>query len=402
MPFDPFHTFIKSKKFWMAMATLLCMVTFVLCTGVGGDLSERLLNLFRGRGGNVVAKLDGRSIYASELHDLKDQRLLAEKVMRKAYEIIDRKIFEYQKEFAKRKELNQEEQKFRSRLALIKDDVNKRLAKKAYFDTGTKLEELVDFLMWKNLADRLNVELVEEVVAEIFYEEIFNRPANFFGDQEFAELLSEARGGSRSVTWGTVMAALRDEYRVRMAKLSYAEAQIQAYQMRRETSPPQWREELAVDIRGAVTPFELWDFYRKNRSEFDVALVPVTAQSLVEKIAKADKKDIEALLKDAKYGAAYKAIASPLERDLEFLYNERKTLGHDPSSEKNGLQTPHQVKVEYIVGDAQVDFYQKPAQVLSLCEVYPPAWAPVGSPLAAAIRYTVVPAAALQKQIDKL
>src|SRR5262249_19858177 len=42
------------------------------------------------------------------------------------------------------------------------------------------------------------------------------------------------------------------------------------------------------------------------------------------------------------------------------------------------------------------------ARALRLCGVDPPVWAPVGSPLAAAIRYTVVPAAALQKQIDKL
>src|SRR5262249_18370616 len=278
--------------------------------------------------------------------------------------------------FAKRKELNQEEQRFRGKLLDIKEDVNKRLAKKYFFDTGTKLDELVDFLMWKNLADRLNVELVDEVVAGIFYEEIFNRPANFFGDQEFGELLSEARGGSRGVSWPTIMAALRDEYRVRLAKLSYAEAQIQAYQFRRDPLPPQFRLDLATDIRDPVTPYELWDFYRKNRSEYDVALIPVTAQSFVDKILKADKKDIDALLKDAKYGAAYKALASPAERDLEFLYNERKSLSHDPSAEKNGLQIPHQVKVEYIVGDARADFYQKPAQVLSLCEVYPPVWIP--------------------------
>ena len=53
MAFNPFTSFRKYQKFWMACILLLCMVTFVLCTGVGGDLSDRLLRWFGGSRGNV-------------------------------------------------------------------------------------------------------------------------------------------------------------------------------------------------------------------------------------------------------------------------------------------------------------------------------------------------------------
>src|SRR5438045_3722901 len=41
MAFNPFASFQKNRKYWMAAVLLMCMITFVLCTGVGGDLIER-------------------------------------------------------------------------------------------------------------------------------------------------------------------------------------------------------------------------------------------------------------------------------------------------------------------------------------------------------------------------
>ena len=41
------------------------------------------------------------------------------------------------------------------RLSAIKDDLMQRKSRKYYFETGTKLEELVDFMIWKKLADKL-------------------------------------------------------------------------------------------------------------------------------------------------------------------------------------------------------------------------------------------------------
>src|SRR5437870_13379004 len=43
MPFNPFSRFRKYQKFWMATILLVCMVTFVLCTGLCGDLTQWIL-----------------------------------------------------------------------------------------------------------------------------------------------------------------------------------------------------------------------------------------------------------------------------------------------------------------------------------------------------------------------
>ena len=64
MAFNPFTTFRKYQKIWMATILLLCMLTFVLCTGAAGRPERILLRLFR-PGGTVVC------------HDRRPQDLLA-------------------------------------------------------------------------------------------------------------------------------------------------------------------------------------------------------------------------------------------------------------------------------------------------------------------------------------
>ncbi|MCS7046319.1 MAG: hypothetical protein NZO58_08185, partial [Gemmataceae bacterium] len=66
MAFNPFTNFRKYQKFWMAAILLVCMVTFILCTGTGtGDLSDRILRWVGGRG-QVYTTIDGAKFYASE------------------------------------------------------------------------------------------------------------------------------------------------------------------------------------------------------------------------------------------------------------------------------------------------------------------------------------------------
>src|SRR5207253_1176542 len=140
----------------------------------------------------AMAKLDGRTIYSQELHDLKDQRLLAEKYTRKTFEILDRRITEFLKQPAKQG--NKDDIILRAKAKEIKEDIERRLAKKFYWDTGTKLEELVDFIMWRKVADRLNIDLVDKSVVELFDEEIFSNPPLFFGQQDAQDIFHEARG----------------------------------------------------------------------------------------------------------------------------------------------------------------------------------------------------------------
>src|SRR6185369_11585630 len=56
------------------------------CTGVGGDLSDRLLGMLRRRG-TPIAEINSRNVTREELYDLKTQRNIANEFMRKAADL---------------------------------------------------------------------------------------------------------------------------------------------------------------------------------------------------------------------------------------------------------------------------------------------------------------------------
>ena len=51
MAFHPLRTFQKNRRFWMAAILLMCMATFVLCTGIqgGGDFGSGYAHQHRSR-----------------------------------------------------------------------------------------------------------------------------------------------------------------------------------------------------------------------------------------------------------------------------------------------------------------------------------------------------------------
>src|SRR4051794_31908198 len=81
MAFHPIHSFVKYKRVLMALVMILTLLTFVVCTGVQGDLSDRLLRLF-GRRGTVIGSLDGSNLYREDIDKLKLQRTVVNDYMR--------------------------------------------------------------------------------------------------------------------------------------------------------------------------------------------------------------------------------------------------------------------------------------------------------------------------------
>src|SRR5437868_7926479 len=84
MAFNPFTTFQKYRKYWMAGSVLLCMTTFVMCGGIKGTgLDDIFLSIFRRRGEDYV-KVNNRGYSYEELNQLKEQRNVANDFMREA------------------------------------------------------------------------------------------------------------------------------------------------------------------------------------------------------------------------------------------------------------------------------------------------------------------------------
>ena len=73
MAFNPFVSFRKNQKIWMPLILLMTMVTFVLCSGTRGDLSDIFLKWFGGHEGSPIAKVGGRNVYRKDLDELKEQ-----------------------------------------------------------------------------------------------------------------------------------------------------------------------------------------------------------------------------------------------------------------------------------------------------------------------------------------
>ena len=68
MAFHASHTFQKNRRFWMAAVLMICMVSFVFCTGMKGDMAERMGRLF-GRSGPAIATVGGQNVSSRESFD---------------------------------------------------------------------------------------------------------------------------------------------------------------------------------------------------------------------------------------------------------------------------------------------------------------------------------------------
>src|SRR5947209_5355949 len=81
MAFNPFSTFQKNQKFWMAAILIVCMIVFVGCTGTGVEIQNSLIYYLKGTGPTVV-RVARHNLSAYDLGRLRDQRNAVNAFMR--------------------------------------------------------------------------------------------------------------------------------------------------------------------------------------------------------------------------------------------------------------------------------------------------------------------------------
>src|SRR3954471_8558479 len=82
MAFNPFHSFRRYSKVVFAVLAIICMLTFVLSSGMGrGDIFSQVTEAFGGGGGNTVVTVHGKKIDAREFDTIQNQRRLAGEYM---------------------------------------------------------------------------------------------------------------------------------------------------------------------------------------------------------------------------------------------------------------------------------------------------------------------------------
>jgi hypothetical protein len=313
------HGFRKHQKLIFAALTILCMVTFVLCSGMGGDLGDRIVYLFGGRGSKVqLATLNKRSVTDTDLRQLKTQRRLADNFMIKATKAALKNMEDYVKGEASTKieERTNRQQKYGPMII----DLKARQAKTKYFEGGYKVEDLLDFMLWRGEADRLGIELNDQAVRALVLAELHH----FIRSEELRRLEEEVRRSGQNVSLDMIINALREEYRVRLAQVALLGARPGMNAKTKGDKQGGFIADVPTRWRYVPTPEQLWQWHKQNRSTTRLAILPVKAEDFL--------KDIKA----------------PDEAELEQFFRQFKAVKKDPASEKPGLEVPQRISVKWV------------------------------------------------------
>jgi hypothetical protein len=384
MAFHPLRTFQKHRKAWLAGITIMTMFIFVFSFSAspsGGDFFDFMTRLFgaEGRAGPEIARLYGERLNHRDLVQVRERRILANTFMEMAVEQAHQNLIGRATEVtAKWEEIPKQEigrvlseRNFRMALArnpqfaaqlqpaemvnqirqgltrlnfLRQDLVEKkktdeermvgrlmavldyesqrwqRANEPFYFGGSTRLDSVLDFMIWKHEADQLGVRLTEADVKEVFDRETLQQLRR----EDSAALEKRVLQGRQGTSFRQLLDALTDEFRVRIARAS-----ILGYDPSASTQIP-----------APITPHEFYEFFKNVRTESSVALLPFPV------------KDFVPLVKE-----------TPTEEQLKELFEKYKDKEYRPDSPTPGFKQPRRVTVEWVSARPDSPHYKRAAEV---------------------------------------
>ncbi len=348
MAFNPFHGFRKHQKAWFAGLTVMSMLTFVACAGMGGgDMGTWILKLFGSSGGEPVARMYGKTVTSVQVANLRVQREAANQFMISAVDQalgnrigaavnkLDRSmrqqilqyLYQPQGQFMLgflESRLNKDGKREQAKAVGILRDLQPEFLnlmvlqdRKRYFQGSPDSdEELFEFLLWRHEADRLNVQLTDDGVMDELKRATFNQ----MSPQFFTMLQEHLRTKNTLASHDWVMNALRDEFRVRLAQRAFLD-----YRPGPFTRPVT-----------AITPDQFWEFFKEKRAEFQVDVLPVPVEGFLDKVTR-----------------------KPTEKELRALFDASKNREKDPESDKPGFKHLQRVEIKWLTGDPESEKYHK-------------------------------------------
>jgi hypothetical protein len=363
MAFNPFTTFQKNQKFWMAAILVVCMITFVVCTG-SGDISQKFLDNIR-RSGPTAVTVANHNLSSFDLAQLRDQRNMVNEFMRRASEITISNLNDGLRKIGEMPAPNdpkklEERQKGLAQITAMKQILLERLRRPRYFDGGTKFDDLVEFKLWQAEADKLNIRLLDEDVNEMLRSEFFSSKyvQPWIDSRQLREAQMEAGRGRED--FRSLYKMLAEEFRVRIARVALLE--MRPANLQTDFHQPMPDPRLPTETRTPVTLAQLWNVYKEKRSEFDVTLIPIRVADFTKDVAKEK--------------------GQPTDGDLEKLFAKFKTEKFNPESPFPSFETPPEVRVEFIMADPTSPIYVAAARAKMILERNLPL---VGSPLASPV-----------------
>jgi hypothetical protein len=407
MAFHPFGTFRKHKKVIFAALTIICMFSFVLCSGVGRwDPVQQIAAWFGGKTRQtVVVKISGKEIDEKDVSELRRQRDLANKFILQsiqgAFESVRKDMSDKQvvarldpatvglvdmllrnernrsyppgidpdmlrmfggrplTDEQKKQEVIQDFRLAEQRRNLLRKDGkeddarllgdfmtvlqfemwfrDKPREETLYFGGSLRLDDMLDFVMWRQHADKLGIELAEADIRAEINREVMGRGIldedRAKADEHVRKLMT---GWPLPVTAADIYKAVGDELRVYLAQTALCGYVPGARHYRY----------LGKDINhvpALATPAEFWKYYQDNRTTLRVALLPIKVDSFLKKVDEPTKDD---------------------ERELKDLFTRFKNDEPNPDRDQPGFKLPRRVQVEWVSGTAKSPRHQKLAREL--------------------------------------
>jgi hypothetical protein len=377
MAFNPFNAFRKHQKVIYAALTIICMFTFVASAGISGrgDFFGEIAAMVGMRSrAPIMATLDGKELDEDEFKILRYQRRLANTFMgtavRDAKQLVTNDVFgprspldENTKKELERilsswqsggmfapqfvfgelsrlyeqlskanpgqaaaierfsRVLQQQSQEFQRMIR--PDELYSDSSGSLYFGGSLSPQGILDFLVWRREADRLGIQLSHADVMAQVQKETFNAmsPRDF-------DLLE--RQLARSGPAINILTALADELRVRLAQiatLGYDPAHV-------------------TEAGAPISPYEFWEYYRRNRTEASVRLLDVPVEHFLTEVKE-----------------------KPSEKELRDLFTKYQDEEYDPAKIVPGFKLPRRAKVEWIAASTNSEYYKKEAETRNLALV---------------------------------
>jgi hypothetical protein len=391
MAFNPFHAFRKHQKVFFAALTIICMFTFVLSSGIAGrgDFFYEMAMLVGMRQRSTgLASLYGKDVEQVELRLLAEQRRVANQFMRAAIfrgnqAVIDDVLGQRSQldQGMKARVTNiiqnwqiylnqglasfglsqviamQEEAKDKPAVAaalselvaVLQHDVLEVERQRdgldqggLYFGGSLSPQGLLDFMIWKHEADRLGIQLSAGDVRDEVIREAFGKL-----NQNDIGTLERQLASRRSGPGIDLAKALADEFRVRFAQLA-----ILGYD-----------PGTASRVPALVTPYEFWEYYRKNRTEASVRFLEVPVRHFLSRVKE-----------------------KPSDEELRTFFEAHKDQEYDPAKDTPGFKLPRRISVEWISASPDSTYYKKTAEQWILSAI---AQAPVNPLMVSAVNFPV-------------
>lgn len=205
--------------------------------------------------------------------------------------------------------------------------VVQREKNETYFGGKLDAQGLADFILLRDQADHLGISLDDDGVKELLREESFNQ----FSSDDLRLAASRAQQKYERVLpqedWD---AALRDEFRVRLAKEA-----LLGYD---PDHPTPGYDMSTMGGHQALTPYSLWHRYEQVRGESQIGLVPIKADSkqFLDKVQPPTKP-----------------------AELQSFFEKYKNQPDNPDSPQAGFMTPAQYAFEWVGARMDAPYFKQ-------------------------------------------